>query len=83
VQQPDSKIIYVNNHPIAVSGEEVFTYTKSTASAIWTIPHTFDHFPSVTVIVGGVQVDADVQYPNPTTVVIVFASPQVGTAVLV
>lgn len=83
VQQPDDKIIYVNNHPIAVSGEEVFTYTKSAPSTIWTIPHTFDHFPIVTVIVGGVQVDADVQYPNPTTVVIVFASPQVGTAVLV
>lgn len=83
VQQPDDKIIYINNMPIQTTGEEVLTYTLTTPSAIWTIVHTFDHLPIVTVIVNGEEVDADVQYPNPTTVVILFAIPQVGTAVLV
>lgn len=58
------------------------THTQAVASDTWTIQHTFKRHPSVIVIVGGELVEPDVYYPSVGAVVIEFAEPTVGTAVL-
>lgn len=80
VVQPDTKVIF---YPVGEgTGGRVLTHVQNGPSTEWLITHSFDHFPAVTVVVGGEQVDADVSYPSDTTVRIVFATPQVGTAEL-
>lgn len=61
---------------------ETITFFQTTPSAVWTITHDLGHLPDVTVIVGGEAVLADVSYPDIQTVVITFALPQTGEAVL-
>ena len=60
-----------------------FTHSQVTASATWTIDHPLDHLPSVTVIINQELVEPDVTYVDDHTVVITFAEPQTGFAVLV
>jgi hypothetical protein len=66
----------------AASGDSVVQFQQSTPANPWTITHTLDHPPDVTVIVGGQEVMAAVTYPTPTTVLVSFSSPQTGQAVL-
>lgn len=56
-----------------------FTYTQATPAATWTVAHTLGHIPnSSEIVIGAEVVEADVLYPNATTVVVVFANPQSG-----
>ena len=60
-----------------------FEYVQSTPLATWTIPvpGTFGRRPDVAVYIGNESVDSDVQATS-SQVVVTFASPQSGTAVL-
>jgi len=59
-------------------------YDQSTPMATWTINHTFTRFPSVTVIdASGFVIITDVEHANATTVVLTFAQPISGKALLV
>ena len=60
-----------------------FTHTQSAPLAIWTITHSMDHLPSVTVIVNQELVEPDIFYPDAQTITIEFASPTAGIAVMV
>jgi hypothetical protein len=89
--EPDTKVVFypVSNTSGVVTGatpgnfDQSFTFTQEAPSTTWTITHTLGHLPQVTIIVGGEEVDADVDYPSITQVVINFAAPQSGTAELV
>lgn len=80
VFQPDTKVVFYPSSGLA--GSQVLTHIQNGPSEEWLVTHNFDHFPAVTVVVGGEQVDADISYPDSTTVRIGFAAPQVGTAEL-
>lgn len=58
------------------------THTQSVPSDTWTIQHALKRHPVVTVIVGGELVEPDVYYPSVGAVLIEFAEPTAGTAVL-
>lgn len=88
VIEPDVKVIYF---PFTggVSGETVnenvtnsagMTYVQAIPSSVWTIQHTLGYEPNVSIIVGGEEVDAEVDYPNISVVVITFGIPVAGTA---
>ena len=62
-------------------------HTQTTPVTPWTIYHSLQHFPQVTVVVGDEEVMADIIYPgdprSPSPVVISFQEPQAGVAELV
>ena len=62
---------------------EPYVYTQTTPDTPWTITHHLGYNPSVTVIIGGEEVDADVTHPDLNTVLVTFAEPQSGTARLI
>lgn len=69
---------YLSAHPVT-SGT---VHTQAATAATWTIPHSFGRRPAVSVYLAtGEEVDADV-VATPTQVVVTFASPQAGSAIL-
>ena len=66
--------------PEGVPGTKSYIFTQRTPHTPWVITHGLDCDPSVSVVVDGEEVDADVTYPSPYQVVITFADPQSGTA---
>lgn len=92
IGQPDDKVIYVPvpayqpepgaGRVIGASLEwnPMFTFYQNSSVTPWIINHTLDHEPAVTIIVDGVEVDANVTYPSPGVVEVNFESPQSGTA---
>jgi hypothetical protein len=88
VYEPDVKVVYT---PIeAIPGESettdsggadvAFVYNQSLPASTWTITHTLGYEPTVSIIVAGEEVDADVDFPNNSVVVITFNNPQTGIA---
>lgn len=75
-----------NNYQLAVTigpGSNGFTHTQSTPASVWNVVHGLPWEPNVTVVVGGEEVEADVlRNLGPTTVSIVFSTPQTGFAYL-
>lgn len=70
--------------PTGAAGDGAFTYTQSSPAATWTITNTLGRYPSaVTVVVGDEIVDADIETPDTSTIVITFASPQSGRAEII
>jgi hypothetical protein len=62
-------------------GSTGFTHTQSSAAATWTITNTLGRFPrSVQVFISNELVDADIDTPNISTIVITFNSAQSGRA---
>jgi hypothetical protein len=56
-----------------------FIYTQSTAAATWTVTHTLGFVPNnAEITIGGEVVDADIEFPDNTAVVITCATPQAG-----
>jgi len=85
VAEPDTKVIFYEAAPAALppagaEPEGVLVFTQTNPASIWTVVHNFGYYPSVTVLVGGEEVDADVAYPDDNTVTITFGTPQVGEA---
>lgn len=62
---------------------ETFVHNQSPASSVWTIEHSLDNYPTVTVVdSAGNVVIGDVQYQDRNTVVITFESAFSGKAYL-
>lgn len=83
--EPDVKVIYFpfETAPGGVQpGQpgEAFVYNQNSPASTWTIVHGLGYNPSVAIMVGGEEVDAEVEYPSVTTVVIMFGTPVSGTA---
>lgn len=58
-------------------------YVREAAAATWTINHSLARYPEVTVLDSdGRVVLADVSHPSTSQVIVEFASPQTGKAVL-
>jgi hypothetical protein len=67
--------------PQGPAGDGGFTHTQSMPAATWTITNTLGRYPaSVLIVVGTELVDADVEFPDIATIVIIFASPTAGRA---
>lgn len=58
-------------------------HTQTSPAATWPITHNLGRYPSVSVVVGGELVDADIEYSDLNVVAVVFASPVAGAAVLI
>lgn len=57
-----------------------YIHTQSTAAATWIVSHTLGRAPyAVLIVVGGELVNTDVEFPDSSTVVVTFASPQAGS----
>ena len=63
-------------------GSDDLEFRQDIPAAIWTVLHNQGRRPVVQVVVGGVEVSADVSWPDLNTVRIEFASPQSGLALL-
>ena len=58
-------------------------YVRSVAAATWTVNHSLGRYPEVTVLDDlGRVVWADLSFPSTSQVIIEFATPQTGKAVL-
>jgi hypothetical protein len=67
----------------APEAPESYEHTQATASAVWTITHDLGGRPSVVVIdAAGREIQAAVEYPSLTTVVVRFGRPTAGSAEL-
>lgn len=88
VIEPDVKVIYFPfapepGGPVAeqpVTSSTGITFTQTIPSATWTIAHNLGYEPNVSIIVGGEEVEAEVDFPNNSVVVISFGTPVAGTA---
>ena len=88
VVEPDVKVIYFPfvaatggpavSTPSTPSGG--MTFTQSIPASVWTIQHTLGYEPNVSIIVNNEEVEAEVDYPNNSVVVINFGVPVAGTA---
>jgi hypothetical protein len=89
VIEPDTRVVYFPFHTAGDTDTggttelQGVTFTQAIPSNSWTINHTLGYNPVVSVIVNGGEVDAQIEYPNTTTVVITFGIPVAGTARLV
>lgn len=61
---------------------EVFRFEQPVPSDTWSITHTMDSYPNVSVIIGGQNVPAEVTYTDLNSLIITFSTPQSGTAML-
>ena len=68
---------------VADAGDKTFVFNQAIPSATWTINHTLDKFPSITVVSTANQVViGDAAYTSTTQVVITFAAGFAGKAYL-
>lgn len=59
---------------------DLYIHTQSVPSSVWTVNHFFGTNPSVSVDLGTLQVEPQIDHPSPTQTVITFSSPQAGIA---
>lgn len=85
--EPDTRVVYFPFNPATgeptTGGGDVaagFTFIQAIPASIWTIAHTLGYDPTVTIIIGDEEVDAEIEYPNNSVVVINFGVPVAGTA---
>lgn len=98
VTQPDTKVIYVptpmSGAPAPGSGQvlggtlewkAVYTFVQTVPARVWTVNHSLDHDPQVTIYVGGEIVIAPVDIVPPvapatlsTQFTVTFRDPQMG-----
>lgn len=88
ILEPDVKVIYfpfsaesgglTPDQPAQVSTG--YTFTQVIPASVWTIPHTLGYEPQVSIIVGNEEVEAEVDFPNNSVVVISFGVPVAGSA---
>lgn len=61
---------------------ERYSFTQASPASDWVINHNLNIYPHVTVIVDGIEVDAEVSYNSLNQVTVSFGSPQSGRAEL-
>lgn len=59
-----------------------FIHTQASASTVWTVAHHFGVEPSVTVLVSGAAVEAEVSHTSDETLTITFGASTTGVAYL-
>ena len=59
-----------------------YTHIQTISNATWTIIHNLGFNPQVSVIIGGVEVIADVDWPDINTVIVHLDVPRMGSAYL-
>lgn len=65
------------------AGDKNYVFNQNTASAVWTINHTLNKFPSVSVVdSAGTEVIGQVDYISISQITITFAAPFTGQAFL-
>ena len=56
-----------------------FQHTQLSPASTWSVTHTLGRYPlSCEIVIADQVVFSDVSYPDPLTVVVTFATPQVG-----
>lgn len=92
VRQPANRVIISSPGPAGPAGPagppgaagapggSVFEFTQASPATPWVVNHALNCYPSVTVVVSGEEVDADVVYGSLAQVTISFGSPQSGIA---
>lgn len=66
-----------------VDSDKNYIHTQGTPSDTWTINHTLNKYPSVTIIdSGGTEIIGDIKYIDTTTVLVTFTSGFSGKAIL-
>lgn len=70
--------------PVGPAGGEIYLYDRAgVPAATWTIVHNLGRAVHVTIVGDdGSQVSSDVEHPDNNTVVIIFAEPFSGTALI-
>lgn len=63
-------------------GGSTYRFDQAVAATVWSITHNLGQYPAVSVTVGGVEVDADVQYLDANRVQIAFTVAVTGSAYL-
>lgn len=66
--------------PTGPAGAGTYDHVQTILASVWTINHPLHRYPSVSVLVGGEQVEADVAYPSLDTVTVTFAAEHLGSA---
>jgi hypothetical protein len=67
--------------PMGPPGGASFTFQQDVPSALWSVTHDLNRFPSVTVVdTGGSEVWPDVHYLDAMSVDLAFGSPTTGRA---
>lgn len=88
IVEPDTRVVYfpfnpATGEPTDGTGNELatgVTFTQTIPQSVWTIEHTLGYNPTVSIIVNDEEVDAEIDYPNNSVVVITFGVPVAGTA---
>jgi len=85
----NAAISITENPPITLTNLDnpvqavAYSYTQNSPSAIWTITHNLNFYPNITVVdSGGSQVEGEVSYLNPSSLVLTFTSAFSGHAYL-
>lgn len=66
-----------------VDSDKNYIHTQGAPSDTWTIAHTLNKYPAVTIIdSGGTEVIGDIEYIDTSTVIVTFASGFSGKAIL-
>ena len=84
----NGNLVEDNNYIVSIlsygaTGDKNFVFTQTVASNTWTINHTLDKFPSVSVVdSAGTEVFGQVQYINLSKITITFSSAFAGEAFL-
>ena len=84
----NGNLVNNNNYIVSIlsygaTGDKNFVFTQTVASNTWTINHTLDKFPSVSVVdSAGTEVFGQVQYVNLSRITITFSSAFAGEAFL-
>lgn len=61
---------------------DVFIHEQAVAATTWTVTHHFGTYPTVTVLVDGVRVEATVEHVDTETTTLTFSPATAGTALL-
>lgn len=84
--EPDIKVVFFpfetapGGDSAPSAADAAFIYEQTTPAATWTITHNLGYQPTVTLMVDGEEVETDVDYPSTSVVVVIFGTPQAGTA---
>lgn len=69
--------------PIASGSDRHYRHDQSIAAAVWTIVHTLDKYPSVTIVdSAGDEVEGSVNHISTSTLEVTFSAPFSGRAYL-
>lgn len=70
--------------PASTTGASPQAFAFATPAATWTVPHGLGRNPMVQLVDdAGAVIDADIDFPDPNTVVVTHAQPLAGSVLLI